>query len=138
MKVRLTVAVFLLMAGCGGGDEPVAQPCPSVSPVEDVSAIPDAFPVSELTEVIRVRVKHGFLLARGVGETTIVELYPQLSRALLDGGFEILSGDNEGFEAEIFFRKGGRTTGTYLLREGPCEGQVTLNLLYGPIPRRAG
>ena len=93
--------------------------------------LPRDLPMDALTEVVAASVRKGFLTARGVTETSIVELYPQLSRALLDEGYDIVNGDNEGFEAEIFFRRGRGTTGTYLLREGPCEGQVTLTLLYG-------
>jgi hypothetical protein len=73
----------------------------------------------------------GFVQARIVSETKIVELYPPIARSLLDNGYEILSGDNEGFEAEIFFRRGKGANGNLYMREGPCEGQVTLTLTYG-------
>jgi hypothetical protein len=61
---------------------------------------------------------------------SVVELYPQLARGLIEGGHEILAGDNEGFEAEIFFGLRDGRTGRYVLREGPCAGQVTLHILY--------
>lgn len=76
-----------------------------------------------------IEVDAGFVGARAVTETSIVELYPVIARATV--GYEILSWDNGGFEAEIFFETGRDTTGTYRLREGPCEGQVTSRLLYG-------
>jgi hypothetical protein len=65
-----------------------------------------------------------------ITEETVVELYPQLARGLLEGGHEILTGDNEGFEAEIFFALRDGRTGRYVLREGPCEDEVTLHILY--------
>jgi hypothetical protein len=80
----------------------------------------------------------GFLSARIVSETKIVELYPPIARSLLDNGYEILSGDNEGFEAEIFFDKGQEVTGNLYMREGPCEGQVTITLTYGLAKRGQG
>ena len=65
-----------------------------------------------------------------VSDELIVELDPQIQRHLVAGGFEIIGHDNEGFEAEIFFRRGAKTLGTILMREGPCEDQVTITLLY--------
>ena len=73
----------------------------------------------------------GFVSARIVSETKIVELYPPIARSILDNGYEILSGDNEGFEAEIFFKRGKHENGNIYMREGPCEGQVTMTLTYG-------
>ena len=64
-----------------------------------------------------------------VSEKTVVELYPPLARAVLAAGYSIVASDNEGFEAEIFFGD-DRVTGAYRLREGPCEGEVTVRLLF--------
>ena len=63
-----------------------------------------------------------------ITEQKIVEVDPPLQRAILDAGYEILSHDNEGFEAEIFFARGSKSVGTIIMREGPCEGQATLRL----------
>ena len=65
-----------------------------------------------------------------VSDETVVELYPQFARALVEGGHEILSGDNEGFEAEIFFTLRDGRAGRYVLREGPCRDDVTVHILY--------
>jgi hypothetical protein len=75
--------------------------------------------------------ERGFAQARIVSETAIVELYPPIARSMLDNGYTILSGDNEGFEAEIFFKRGRDLNGTLYMREGPCRDQVTLTLTYG-------
>lgn len=64
-----------------------------------------------------------------VSELSVVELYPPLARAILDAGYSIVSSDNEGFEAEIFFGD-DETTGAYRLRESACEGQVIVRLLF--------
>lgn len=63
-----------------------------------------------------------------MSELTVVELYPPLARAILDAGYEIVSADNEGFEAEIYFGD-DRTTGAYRLRKAPCRQQVIVKLL---------
>ena len=92
--------------------------------------MPADTPVDRFGTVTAVQTKPGFVGVEAITETQIVELYPPLARSVLDAGYDILSGDNEGFEAEIFFARGKGVTGTYLLREGPCEGQVTIKLLY--------
>ncbi len=79
--------------------------------------------------IIEITRRRGALGVTAVSELSVVELYPPLARAILDAGYSIVSSDNEGFEAEIFFGD-ARTTGAYRLREGPCEDQVTVRLLF--------
>ena len=99
--------------------------------------LPDDVPFARFATVEEVSSRRLFISARGVTDVTIVELYPRISRSLLDSDYTILSGDNEGFEAEIFFD--GRTAaGTYLLRQGVCEEQVVVQLLYSIKPKGGG
>lgn len=85
---------------------------------------------------MKVSTRRGFVGAQAITETSIVELYPELSRRVRSEGYQQISGENEGFEAEIYFQK-GRDTGAFLLREGPCEGQVTVRLIYGSAQQGA-
>ena len=100
---------------------------------DELELLPDSIPLTEWGTVTKVDKQKGYVGARAIAETTIVELYPQLSKHIRVNGFETISGENEGFEAEIFFAK-GPNTGTFLLREGPCKGQVTIKLLFGAAP----
>ncbi len=79
--------------------------------------------------ITEVRHRGRALGVTAVSDLSVVELYPPLARAILDAGYSIVSSDNEGFEAEIFFGD-DRTTGAYRLREGPCPGEVTVKLLF--------
>ena len=88
-------------------------------------------PLTEFGEVVEANVEGGYLTAVAISRTQIVELDPPMQRELLAAGYEILAHDNEGFEAEIFFARGSDTVGTFTLREGPCDGQVTIRLVYG-------
>lgn len=104
--------------------------------LSDQSLLPSDVPLAEHGIVTEIEVEGGYVGATAVSDIQIVELYPPLARALLDGGYDIVSSDNEGFEAEIFFARGEGTTGAYRLREGPCPGQVTIKLLYGSADYR--
>ena len=125
----LLSAVAFSLAGCSG-DADTAGPCTLPSQVADLSLLPADIPLDSWGTVAEAQVADGFLGARAVTTTPIVELYPVMARATAEAGYTILSGDNEGFEAEIFFQRGAGTTGTYRLREGPCGDQVTIRLLY--------
>ncbi len=127
----LVVCAAVSAAACGGSAPADPERCELPHPVDDLSLLPRDVPLDDWGIVDQLEVKEGFLAARAVTETQIVELYPVIARATVEEGYTILSGDNEGFEAEIFFKRGKATTGNYFLREGPCEGQVTIRLLYG-------
>lgn len=97
----------------------------------DTSLLPRDVPLSDYGEVVSVSVDGGYLNARVISDQLIVEIDPDLQRRIVDAGYSVLAHDNEGFEAEIYFGRGRGTTGTIQMREGPCEDQVTINLLYG-------
>jgi len=127
----LALSVALAFSACGGSDGERPEACPAPTPLTDLALLPSDIPLDDWGVVEQLEVNDGFLGGRAVTETQIVELYPVMARATVEAGYEILSGDNEGFEAEIFFVRGKNTTGTYILREGPCADQVTIRLLYG-------
>ena len=138
IRVLVAAAGFVLLAvGCGGGSgggSAGPTPCALPDAGGDPSLLPQELALAEYGVVAESGIKRGFLSARIVSETAIVELYPPIARALLDNGYEILSGDNEGFEAEIFFKQKKGVTGNLYMREGPCEGQVTMTLTLGGSP----
>ncbi|MDQ3958369.1 MAG: hypothetical protein M3273_08625, partial [Actinomycetota bacterium] len=126
------VAVFFSAAACGGGNDRAATPtpCPARSSVPVPASLPRVLDQTSHGQVVEVGRRRGFTAVRLISPETVVELYPQLARGLIEGGHRILSGDNEGFEAEIFFDLRDGRTGRYVLREGPCPKEVTLHILY--------
>ena len=132
-------AVAVALAACGGGDgasAPQATPCPVESPRYDASILPKDLPIESWSTVQEARVVRGFVTVTSVATEPIVELYPPIARTLLDERYRILSGDNEGFEAEIFFKRGD-SSGNIYMREGPCSGQVTIRMVHS-VERKQG
>lgn len=125
------VAIPLFLSACGRA-EPRAQPtpCPRETAVAAPDGVPGVLDQTHRGDVVDVGRRRGFAAVTVITRESVVELYPQLARGLLEGGHEILSGDNEGFEAEIFFALRDGRVGRYVLREGPCKGDVTLHILY--------
>ena len=137
----LTISAVVLLAACGGdadgadGNPQDPKVCATDDPVgeKDLDLLPAGLPLDEWGTVVEISERRGFVGAEAISEMTIVELYPEISRAVSDGEYVTISGENEGFEAELFFQK-GPDTGTFLLRKGPCKGQVTIKLIYGSTP----
>jgi hypothetical protein len=130
-RLTAAIAVAVVAGACGGSDAgPAATPCPDPPAVAVPPSLPRVLDQSAHGKVVEVGRRRGFTAVRIVSRETVVELYPQLARGLLERGHEILSGDNEGFEAEIFFALRDGRPGRYVLREGPCRGEVTLHILY--------
>lgn len=129
---------LLLFSACGGSDgdtasEATPTPCPSISgDAVDEELIPKDLPVELFGDVVATTVSKGFLTVDALSPTQIIELDPLLQRDLIAHGYQIVSHDNEGFEAEIFFVRDPRTTGILSLHNNPCRpGLVRLKLVYG-------
>lgn len=140
------LAVALLLAACGSdangtdnGRPQDPQACATDEPITGraLDDLPENLPLDEWGAVVEVSKRRGYVGAQAISDLTVVELYPEISRAVRDGGYLTISGENEGFEAELFFQKGD-DTGTFLLRKGPCKGQVTIKLIYGSTPGKNG
>ena len=125
-------------AGCGDGSAPRAQPCPTPSAAGDTTVLPSDLGFERWGTLTRAEERPAGVVAEVVTETSIIELYPPVARSVLDAGYDIISAENEGFEAEIFFARGRAVTGAFRFREGPCEDQVTLKLFYATDDRRDG
>lgn len=130
-SLRLVVAALVVTTACGNSDEPrpEAAPCRIPAATDRAGLVPEDLGLAE-HGTITAADRHGRrLTATLVTDTAIVELYPPLARRLLDSRYTIVSGENEGTDAEIFFAR-GPVSGVYLMRQGPCGDLVTLTLDY--------
>ena len=127
---------MLVAGGCSGGSggDTSAQPtpCPSITgTTKDESLIPKDLPIELFGEIVATDLGQGFLTVDALSTTQIIELDPMLQRDLIANGYQIVSHDNEGFEAEIFFARGSGTTGVFSMHDNPCrKGIVRLKLVY--------
>ncbi len=132
--MRVVALVWIaITAACGGDGESAATGSPTTCPIpneaRDAGDVPPELHLSDHATVTEVTRRGGALGITAISTKSVVELYPPLARAILDAGYSIVSSDNEGFEAEIFFGDEA-VTGAYRLREGPCKDQVTVRLLF--------
>ena len=127
--------VAFVLAACGGSDSPrsARSACPAPTPI--ASKVPNDLPFEDWGTVTKVERDEQFLIVQVDSEQSVVELHPQIARALLGTGYEIVGADNEGFESEIFFAPGKGLTGLFRLRQSPCKGRVIVTLLYQPERR---
>jgi len=105
------------------------MPCEPPVPAPRQQDVPSELQLARHATITDVTRKGTAVGVTAISDLTVVELYPPLARAILDAGYSIVSSDNEGFEAEIFFGD-DKSTGAYRLREGPCNEQVTVRLLF--------
>ena len=77
-----SVAV-LLLAGCGGGDGETSAgptPCPLPAAGGNERLLPEGLDLTEYGVLAEAESNRGFVTARVVSETQIVELYPPIAR----------------------------------------------------------
>ena len=138
IPVAMLAMLLMFASACSGDDDPGsrAEACPTPSPFSDLSALPADIDLARYGTITRVTKRPSSVGASAVSRTTIVELYPPLARHVLES-YDIIASENEGFEAEIFFER-GPITGAFWLREGPCEGDVTIKLLHAKEKEKTG
>jgi hypothetical protein len=130
--VWLFLAVFLLGGCSGSGSSPKSQPtpCPSYEALSEPSKLPKDIDLSAYGTLISQEIKSGFLISEARSDLLVVEADPLIQRDLFAHDFEVLSHDNEGFEAEIFFARGKEIVGTFSLHN-LCRGQIRIKLVLG-------
>ncbi|MEA2447021.1 MAG: hypothetical protein QOK47_658, partial [Actinomycetota bacterium] len=105
-------------------------PCPSPTPTSGAASFLKEFPLTDWGELTAFESEGKYATATLLSSQSVIELHPQIARAVIDSRFKIIGADNEGFESEIYFARKERFYGAFRLRNGPCEGQVTVRLLF--------
>ena len=122
----MLVVVVLLGVACDeNGEDGSARPAdcglPSPEADVDVSLVPEVFLPDE-AEVLRAeRERGGFLAMIGVplGVQDALGFY---RRAVRSARYEVIQADNEGFEAELYLRK-GKFLAAIQIRTSKCDDE---------------
>lgn len=134
-RIALSLLVALAMtSACGGGSDapPEASPSacgfPEPSATADPSIVDSAF-VVDGSVFIETSSGGGLIGAHLYMPLSVNDGYKRFMGILKDEGFKIVGRDNEGFEAEIYFRR-GKALGAIQIRRSICDDatSVFLNL----------
>jgi hypothetical protein len=125
------LAVVLVAAFVAGGcsertpaDDGRAIPAqcglPTPDPGADASVVADVFLLGGDAEVTKTKKsKRGILAALNV-PYSVSEAFSRYSESVKKGGYEVVDDDFEGFEAELYLRKGD-DLGAVQIRRSTCE-----------------
>ncbi len=131
--MRRLLAVLLLtcaLASCDGS-EPPPEACPEPKPGGDAAVQPEGIDLRDFGVLTETSKKGEFVSAVVISEKAVDDLYDPLTKAVTEADYNILNSENEHFEAEIFFGDAKGRVALLNLREGPCQGQVTIRLTFG-------
>jgi hypothetical protein len=121
------VAATLVTGGCserGPADDDRAIPArcglPTPDRRVDSSVVADVFLLGGDAEVTKTKKsKRGILAALNV-PYSVSEAFSRYSESVKEGGYEVVDDDFEGFEAELYLRKGD-DLGAVQIRRSTCE-----------------
>jgi hypothetical protein len=124
--VTILLAAALALAGCSeettasGQDIPARCGLPTPDPRVDASVVADAFLLGGDAEVTKTQEsKRGTIAALNV-PLSVSEAFSRYSESVRQGGYEVVDDDFEGFEAELYLRK-GKDLGAVQIRRSTCD-----------------
>ena len=129
------LACAVPLAACSSGDTGSRYAaCAEPGAAEKSRILPHDMPLLAEAELTDVTTEKGFVAISGIAtDATVDNLYDSMVRTVRDNGFDVLSQENEGFEAEVYFSRSTDVAGMASLRKGPCPSQVTYSVLYDPL-----
>jgi hypothetical protein len=115
----------MFSVSCEDGTEadPAVVDCglPSRGPNVDDSLVPDLY-IPDEAELTRAQAERGGFLAQINIELGVQDALRYYRQAVEDAGYEIIQRDNEGFEAELYLRK-GEMLAAVQIRTSKCDDE---------------
>ena len=138
MTRLVAAAALVLLAACGdGANAPKGksfQACglPTPRPNAKSHDFPDGF-LLEGSEPTRVEVKKDRFSAAVNVPLSVQDAYDRYMQSVKDAGFELVGRDNEGFEAEIYLKR-GKQLAAVQIRMSRCDDKTIafVNVLAEP------
>jgi hypothetical protein len=116
------IVLLVVCMACGNGSRG-AEPNNDcglfpVDPKVDTSGIPEPFLLEGIEVAKSIKRKKRLTVAMN-NPRSVQESFPLFKQAVKEAGFELVGEDNEGFEAELYMRKGSQL-GQIQIRSSPC------------------
>jgi hypothetical protein len=141
--IHFLLVAVLVTSSCGGEttDEPFPAACnlPSPSPGVAEVQIPDDLDLIDGTEVRYVTEEGGVTVYAINVPAGIEEIYNRYDDGLEEGRYELIDAENEGFEAELYWRdteSGGNIA--FQVRNPGCDEASSGFLTIGKVPSPVG
>ncbi|HEX2059087.1 MAG TPA: hypothetical protein VHI71_12055 [Actinomycetota bacterium] len=127
-------AALVLAAACNRGGDALPAGCglPTPDPAARPELIPDHFLLEGQAEVATAARRKGGVTGVLTIQRSVQDGLPLYRKAVDAAGYELIAEDNEGFEAELYMRK-GKSLGQIQLRTSVCDDAsvVFVNLVKG-------
>jgi hypothetical protein len=127
------IVIFLLLACTACTDtnntEEPNRNC-SLFPIDrkaDPSVVPEPFLLDGMQVAKSIQTKKRLTVAMN-NPRSVQESFPLYKQAVKEAGFELVGEDNEGFEAELYIRRGS-TLGQIQIRMSPCPDATGVYLI---------
>jgi hypothetical protein len=133
---RLIVALLLLASGtaCNDGGSGAGADCglPTPDPAARADLIPGPFLLGGDAEVATAGRRKGGVTGVLNLSMSVQDAFPLYKKAIARAGFELVGEDNEGFEAELYMKR-GKELGSLQIRTSVCEDAsvVFVNVVKG-------
>jgi hypothetical protein len=131
---RARAIVLFLVLACAActnsnGDMEPRRDCGlfPIDPKADASVVPEPFLLEGMEVAKSIKNKKRLTVAMN-NPRSVQESFPLFKRAVSDAGFELVGEDNEGFEAELYMRRGS-TLGQIQIRMSPCPDATGVYLI---------
>ncbi len=134
----MAAAILVLCAGVacngGGGGNAVPADCgiPTPDPAARAELVPSDFLLAGDAEVASAGRRKGGVTAVLSVQMSVQDALPVYKKAIGRAGFELVGEDNEGFEAELYFKQ-GKQLGAIQIRRSLCDDAsvVFVNVVQG-------
>jgi hypothetical protein len=98
-----------------------------IDPKADASGVPEPFLLDGVEVAKSIKGKKRVTVAMN-NPRSVQESFPLFKEAVEEAGFELVGEDNEGFEAELYMRRGSKL-GQIQIRSSPCPDATAVYLI---------
>lgn len=126
---RALLAAGVTVAALTGCAQSAGADCPPATAYAGPSELAETIDADRLGTVTDGRDEPGLSTLALESRRSVADLRRRLGPAMARAGLQVLSEDNEGFEAEMYFGADDGTSAVARIRENPlCEGRTTVQI----------